>query len=170
MSSYVVRMILSAEADRLRVFRLAALADAPTAFAQTLEEGNRRPLGYWQMLAARGAKGEQAVTFIGELDGEWAGMVGGLLADDQTAMLVAMWVHPAHRRNRLGLALVRAVQDWARCLDRSRLRLWVTETNDAAIRLYTSAGFAPTEKRQPLPSNDSLYEIELEAGVLPSPA
>lgn len=159
--SYTVRRIRPDEADTLREFRLQALADAPEAFSQTLNEAEREPPSYWRQLAERGAEGTVSVTFFGELGGVWAGMVGGVVWDDGTPALVAMWVKPEHRRRRLALQLVQAVQDWARSLGHPSLRLWVAKGNERAAALYRLAGFAPTGRTHPLKWRPDIIEVEM---------
>ncbi len=156
-----VRRIRAGEHGGLRALRLLALEDAAEAFSQTLEHAQQQPATYWQRLAAEGSAGESRVTFVAELKPEWVGMAGGQLDDERSARLVAMWVHPAHRRRRTGLALVSAVRDWSRWKGRTRLTLWVAESNETAIAFYSRAGFSPTGRRQLLPWSRDLSEIEM---------
>ena len=49
---------------------------------------------------------------------------------------------------------------WARATGATEVRLWATDTNTAARRLYDRLGFTPTGTTQPLPSDPSLTESE----------
>ncbi len=75
--------------------------------------------------------------------------------------LVGMFVEPAARGRRLGAALVEAVAAWARERGAASLHLWVTTTNEPALRLYRRVGFRPTSRTQPLDHTPSLQEVEM---------
>lgn len=59
-------------------------------------------------------------------------------------LAVAGWA----RRRGVARALLATCEREARRLGRSRLTLWVTTTNDAALPLYASAGFRETRRRR----------------------
>lgn len=156
-----IRLIRADEAERLRTVRLAALADAPTAFGSTLADEQGQPAAFWRARAERSAAGQTAATFIAERDGRWVGTATGLLADGAPggATLVGMWVDPAARRQGLGRALVEAVVAWARARGATQVDLHVTESNGAALALYRRCGFELTGERQPLAHTPSLLEV-----------
>jgi len=161
--SPIVRRVSPDEGLRLRALRLRALADAPWAFGSTLAREEAFTEAVWEERAARGAAGEDRVTYVAE-DGErWIGMATGIVDDPDGShlALVGMFVEPAARGRRVGVALVEAVIAWARGRGATRRRLWVTSTNDAAIRLYQSCGFRPTGKAKPLDHSPSLSESEM---------
>ena len=72
-----------------------------------------------------------------------------------------MWVTPSLRRRGIGTALTQAVLDWADQRGVQIVNLWVTETNDAAHRMYERCGFVESGERQPLPSDPALEEIAM---------
>jgi ribosomal protein S18 acetylase RimI-like enzyme len=141
--------------ETMRDLRLAALRDAPTAFASTYEREAAFAEEHW-----RGRFGHDSVTFFAYLPDvdEPAGLAGVYLPDGE-AHLVSMWVRPSARGHAVGEALVGASVDWVKARDLDALTLWVTESNGAARRLYERCGFAPTGERQPLPSDPTLPEI-----------
>ena len=120
----------------MRDIRLAALRDAPDAFASTYEREAAFAEADWQ---------------------RW--IAGGFEAEPGTIELVSMWIRPDARGHGIGQALVETVIGWARGRGISRVHLWVAENNDQARRLYERCGFSPTAERQPLPSNPALTEI-----------
>ena len=69
-----IRRIHHNEGLRLRLLRLAALADAPMAFRSTLEREEAFPEHVWHERAERGAVGANRVTFVAEHDGEGSGL------------------------------------------------------------------------------------------------
>jgi predicted GNAT family acetyltransferase len=77
-----------------------------------------------------------------------------------------MWVHPAQRGRGLAALLLDAVREWAVADGATALTLWVVDGNAAAARTYGKAGFAPTGRRQPLPSNPAVGEEQWLLGLL----
>jgi GNAT superfamily N-acetyltransferase len=158
-----LRRLRASEAARLRELRLRALADAPSAFAASLDAQGGLPLDSWTGWARAAAQGADTVIILAVDDDRWVGMiVGRLLADaGATAWLEALWVDPRARRRRLGQRLIEAVAEWARERGAVRLDLSVTEGNRPARALYAHAGFAPTGRRRPLPADTTRIEIFL---------
>lgn len=139
-----VRRIQADESARLRAIRLAALADAPDAFATTHAEMVDQPNDFWADRAATNSEGEAAATFIAELDGAWVGMVAGHhpTLDEPRVELVAMWVAPHQRRTGASEALVNAVVTWATGVGAPSVGLWVIRGNERAVTLYERCDFA----------------------------
>lgn len=50
---------------------------------------------------------------------------------------------------------------WARAERAVRLSLWVTRTNEPAVRLYRRLGFSATGHSKPLPSDPRLTQDQL---------
>ncbi len=154
----------------VRDVRLAALADAPDAFASTLsrelartEPQWRSRIGAWPWFLA------------------WrAGIPAGLVATvpDQPASgpsprgprgwhLVSMWVSPQARGTGVAELLVGAVVDHAGAAGASRITLWVALGNARARAFYLRMGFAPTGRQQAYPRDGAaaLDEEELARPV-----
>lgn len=154
-----IKKIGAGEWALVRDVRLAALQDAPINFWATYEDEVQRPDGWWRD------------RFIGEgawfvaLDGPDPVGIAAAVGDHDLGramkQLISMWVAPAARRRGVGRALVEAVVAWAREEGLSALQLEVTETNDAAARLYESCGFAFTGRTQPHPREADLMEREM---------
>lgn len=100
--------------------------------------------------------------FVAEVDGNVAGTAGGIASEDASAMLISMWVAPAARGTGVGELLVQAVLDWARDEGYPAVRLWVTEGNVAAERLYLRCGFVRTGATQPVFPGEPRMELEME--------
>lgn len=125
-----------------RELRLAALQEAPYAFGSTYERERAFGEPEWRVRVDSPA----GAAFVARLDGEPVGIAAGYLppdGDDDVAMLVAMWVDPAARGQRVAERLVTAVVDWARGTGRGELELETTAGNDAAARAYERCGFTP---------------------------
>ena len=146
-----VRRVRADEGLRLREIRLAALADAPAAFTTTLEQMVDQPVAFWTDRVTTNSAGDDAATFLAEVDGEWVGMVAGWREDpDQPWVeLVSMWVAPSARGTGAGRALVERVVEWASDIGIERVELWVTRGNDPAIALYERCGFVHVDDFEP---------------------
>jgi GNAT superfamily N-acetyltransferase len=161
-----IRRIRQDEALRLRLFRLAALADAPMAFSSTLERERAFPEHLWRERAERGAVETERITVVAEDDGEWIGLATGLAdapddPNEARPVLVGMFLAPAARGRGVGVALVDAVVAWARERRATALGLWVTSTNNSAIALYTKCGFRRTGQTKPLAHSPLVTEFQM---------
>lgn len=141
-----------------RDVRLAALGDAPYAFASTVE----REAGFdqWQWRDRL----ESAAWFAAVAGGRGIGMVGGFGARAGTAYrvdLVGLWVRDAARGAGVGGRLVRALLDWARADGAGEVLLWVADDNPGAHRFYRRFGFTSTGVRQPPPTSGLPGEEQL---------
>jgi GNAT superfamily N-acetyltransferase len=145
----------------LRDIRLAALRDAPDAFASTHDREAAFTEQDWRDRIARGG------TFLAYLpEVSPAGLVGGYQIAPGVIELISMYVRPWARGRGVGQALIEAVIGWARGQGATEVHLWVNETNKHARLLYERAGFQLTGERQPLPSNPKLTEIGMTACLM----
>lgn len=140
-----------------RGIRLASLKDAPYAFGSTYEREIAADEADWRTRLGSRAQ------FVAELAGEdgVAGTAGGITSGDGSAALISMWVRPASRGKGAGDALVEAVLEWARAEGHPAVRLWVTNGNEAAERLYARHGFARTGAVQPVFPDQPRMELEM---------
>ena len=155
-----VRQARAADWEAVRDLRLRALADAPEAFASTLEAELALPAEEWRRRAAGGPASARFIA--GEGDSEVG--LAAIFAEPGTPgrmHLVSMWVDPRHRRRGVGRALVDQAVGWAAERQAREVILWVADQNTAARTLYERAGFRPTGERQPLPSHPELTESML---------
>jgi GNAT superfamily N-acetyltransferase len=152
LSVVLVRKVGPDDWPLVRDVRLAALREAPNAFASTYEREIEFAEPDWRRRFHPGS-----ATFLAYLpEVSPAGIAGGLEDAPGVVELVSMWVAPAARGRGVGEALVSAVADWARDRD---VHLWVTESNMFARALYERCGFVATRERQPLPSDPALPEM-----------
>jgi len=140
----------------MRDVRLAALQDAPQAFASTYEREVVFTEADWHR---RIVGGGSFLAYAPELGTTPVGIAGGYGIAPGTIELVSMWVRPQARGRGIGQALVQVVVGWAQARGAPRVHLWVTENNSHARLLYERCGFQPTAERQPLPSDTEVMEI-----------
>ncbi|HEY3214676.1 MAG TPA: GNAT family N-acetyltransferase [Actinomycetota bacterium] len=145
-----IRRVRREEWEPVRELRLRALADAPDAFASTLERERRLGQAGW-IDWIEGWEGATNVMFVAERDEGWIGMaLGSRTGDEPEAHLYGMWVEPAWRARGVGADLVERVLSWARSWSARSVILAVTETNTGAATFYEHLGFEDTGEREPL--------------------
>jgi GNAT superfamily N-acetyltransferase len=154
--SATVRRLVSDDWQLWREVRLAALADAPHAFASTLAKEQAYVEASWRNWLRRD-RGMKAVAIAGTTA---IGLVGAWLPETRQGAveLYSMWVQPLWRGRGVGDLLVTEVLDWARENHHKRIDLWVVEGNSAAETLYQRHGFRATDEHQPHPSQPDLRE------------
>lgn len=130
------------EWELLKTIRLQALADAPYAFSETLEQASAYPDAVWQ--ERTGGTASYCVLATTE-QGTPVGMAVGLPGEGEgdLAYLVSMWVAPAHRGTSLASDLVNAVMGWARDVGAQELAAGITSENEHAQQFYRKLGFVP---------------------------
>jgi ribosomal protein S18 acetylase RimI-like enzyme len=165
-----ITRIRAEESDRYRGVRLRALADAPSAFATTLDQAMQLPDEVWHDRTNRASTGVDSTLYLAvDAAGDDVGMIAAIrnTVDPSTAELISLWVAPSARRSGAGAELVRHVIDWASESGYDRVELWVARGNDSAERLYRRLGFTETGDVKPLPSDPCTNELrmrrELEA-------
>jgi GNAT superfamily N-acetyltransferase len=140
--------------------RLAALEEAPFAFGSQLADWIDATEERWrERLSAPGA-----YQVIASIDGTPAGMAGGF-PDDGHAELVSMWVTPAGRGKGVGNALMTAIEDWARSIGATVLKLSVVPGNDPAHDLYLRHGYVDTDEPGDLMPDGVRREIVMQKAL-----
>lgn len=156
-----------------REIRLAALKDAPSAFASTWQEEASLTASQWMERAQRSEDGDTLTIVIAADDaGRWVGLAGGYRPGDRgaDAELISMWVTPGCRGHNIGPELVRAVLAWAESHGASSVGLWVNAASRPAISLYEKAGFRRTGEVDKLPSDPAQQEIRMLRRIQPEGA
>jgi GNAT superfamily N-acetyltransferase len=140
----------------LRGVRLAALAEAPTAFGSSLRREQEFDEDRWR------AWTRSAGLFMAFVGGSPVGMAACVAGESSSERkLVGMWVDPLWRGRDAASMLVSSVVDWAGSQGSERLSLWVVEGNESARRLYAGRGFEVTGSRKPLPSKPELFANQM---------
>lgn len=151
-----VRRVAPDQWQQLRDIRLAALRDAPDAFASTYEREAAFDEATWR------SRTQSSAQFFA-IDGEQiVGIAAGYhdpvdCAPDERSV-VSMWVAPSHRGQGIVALLVDAIADWARHDGAAALRLDIATGNDSARQAYLRAGFVVTGSAKPMPRDPSIIE------------
>lgn len=148
-----VRALGPEDWETARDLRLAAIADAPEAFAATPERERAKTEADWRAILAP----ERGVRAMAEVEGKPAGLIGAF-SRGEVGEIIWMWVDPAFRGQGVGDALVAFALDWCRARGLGCL-LWVADGNERARRFYQRLGFTPTGARQPFPTDSDRTEF-----------
>ncbi|MBY6275725.1 GNAT family N-acetyltransferase [Symbiobacterium thermophilum] len=108
-----------------------------------LEAAQRAALQCQQVLAAPGS-----VLLVAQ---HGAAPVGYLLlalaqdgsTEEPTALLIDLWVHPAHRRRGVGSALLAAAERGVAALGLRKIKLWTGLHHTPVVEFALSRGFVP---------------------------
>jgi GNAT superfamily N-acetyltransferase len=107
----------------------------------------------------------RTAAWVAELDGRRVGCVFCTCADEETAQLRVMLVHPDARGRGLGMRLTTECIRFARAAGYRRMRLWTTHRQVAASAIYRCAGFALTGEELHTGFGETVtgqtYEVEL---------
>jgi len=107
-----------------------------------------------------------SLALVAELDGWIAGYVVAWGGEELHVANVA--VAPEYRRMGIGLALLKAVMEFAGTIRAASLYLEVRRSNEGAQRFYRGLGFVPTYVRQGYYENGE-DAIVMERDVAPGP-
>jgi ribosomal protein S18 acetylase RimI-like enzyme len=136
--------------------RLTALKDAPYAFGSTWEREKDRHEKDWRHAVA------SRVRLVAEQNQEVVGMAAvGPSTVARAADVTSFWVDPQVRGMGVGDSLMLAVIAWAKERGFNPLRLWVTEGNAHAEKLYGRHGFRRTGHTKEVRPDDTLLEFEM---------
>jgi len=135
-----------------RELRLRALGDSPDAFGSIYTHEAARADTEWEQRLTAGvaARGQMPVV---ALSGETPiGLAWGLQdkEDATIAHVFQVWVSPEARGQGVGRLLLDAVLTWAQAIGVRTVRLGVTDSYPAAVRLYRQAGFVDAGEPEPL--------------------
>jgi ribosomal protein S18 acetylase RimI-like enzyme len=130
-----------------RELRLRALKTDPQAFGQSYDEAVNHPEERWRQRLLDAAEGKSWLVFA-EQDGRLIGMSGAYQwpedLEANRAMIIAVFVDPELRGQRIGERLVQAVLDQLRAAGLCSAILAVNPEQVAAVRLYERMGFIAT--------------------------
>ena len=155
-----IRRITADDWRAVRHLRLAALAEAPTAYCERWSDAAALDDDDWRARAARGADGGDSCQVMA-WDGARPLATATGFVQDGVAWLVAVHVAPDVRGRGLLEQLVERVVAWARTQPVPAIHLEVHEDNPRAAAAYRRLGFRATGRRRPYPLDPSSEELEM---------
>ena len=145
----------------LKRTRLAALSDAPHAFSSTLAKEEVLPDEHWAALAGETGRFAGNRSFLAARGDAVVAMAGCFPETPVRFRLVAMWVCPQARGEKVGASLLGAVETWARARGGTELMAAVFNSNRPAITFYRKHGFEPVVPDPPSHAETDRFEIQL---------
>ncbi|MBN1919983.1 MAG: GNAT family N-acetyltransferase [Anaerolineae bacterium] len=138
-----VRRLRVGEGQLFRQLRLAALYEAPYAFASTYQSALDRSPESWDEQADGTAQGSERATFIAFADELPVGIAAlyRCPADAKAGELLQVWVDPVYRHTEVARNLLDAVFQWARAHGFGSVFATITEGNARALAFYRKHGF-----------------------------
>ena len=155
MSDVDVRALGGEDWPAYRDIRLAALQDAPEAFASSYEQEAGFEESLWRTRLARSAR------LLATQEGAAVGIVSVGQAEPDVAELFGMWVVPSSRGAGVAWRLTQAASEHARGEGRRALQAWVSTDNGRAVAFFSSYGFRPTDIRRPMTTDADAEEMAM---------
>lgn len=161
----VVRRLRASETDLFRTVRLAALAEAPDSFGETLEHAHG---SNWQERTMSGASLADRAVFVAVASERAVGMVFvNRGKEGEAAFLGGMWVEPRFRRRGVGRALVQEGLGFLRAAGERQVSLWVTSDHRDALTFYEQLGFRCTGVTDALRTGSEVRITEMTLTLAP---
>ncbi|HWR50745.1 MAG TPA: GNAT family N-acetyltransferase, partial [Bryobacteraceae bacterium] len=137
-----VRRFAPDEWRAYRELRLRALVESPESFGSTHAREVSRSDQEWEARLREGVKAEAQLPLVALSDDVPVGLAWGRqdANDASVAHLFQVWVAPEARARGIGRLLLDAVIGWAKTRSVRAIRLGVTPSHPAALRLYRRAG------------------------------
>ncbi|MBM7772043.1 RimJ/RimL family protein N-acetyltransferase [Actinokineospora baliensis] len=146
-----------ADWSAIRAVRLAALTEAPYAFASTLAKETPYGDDHWRDWPRKHA------VFLAFADVEPVAIAAGIPGDP--VEMISVWIAPAARGTSLATELVETLVDWAKAEGAGAVNAWVVGNNPRARRFYDRLGFTPNGREMPYPNDPSITEYHLTRPV-----
>jgi GNAT superfamily N-acetyltransferase len=161
-----VRLLAASEWPLWRDVSLQSLADSPDAFRPTLAEAKDQPEEFWRGTVVPTVEHERFNLWIAVSGDDLVGKLFARIDEGLTTVYIgAMWVAPDLRGAGVGRRLMRAAEEWGQGSGVTRSELWVTETNQAAVRFYESLDYLPTEDTEMLREGSQLVVRKLQKTI-----
>ena len=167
MTDVTVRALGEDDWAAFRAIRLAALADAPDAFAASRDDEQGYDEDFWRLRMRRSVRlVAEAQTEPPAAEPQRLGVVSlgqGKDEEGRVAEIFGLWVAPAARGTGVATQLVEASAARARQDGRTHVSYWVGTDNGRAVAFASGIGFRPTDFRRPMrvASEDGEEEIAM---------
>jgi RimJ/RimL family protein N-acetyltransferase len=143
-AAYTIRQFTTADWQLYKAIRLEALRSEPGVFASSYDQQSEHPDEYWH-----GRLASKSCAYFGLFaDGELVGMTG-VMCDEgniNEAELIASYIRPEHRENKLSRLFYQARIEWARATGIERLIISHRESNISSRQANQHFGFQFTHR------------------------
>lgn len=159
----LIRPVQPYEWRTYQALRLNALRDSPDSFGSTYVAESVHAEHFWMERIEAACASQTDRVLFAEREGQACGLVWCKLSASEPAVadIYQMWVAPSARGLRAGFGLLDAAVKWAKSRQVACVRLGVTLTNEAAVRLYKNYGFVPSGEPEPLREGSPLMSQTL---------
>jgi ribosomal protein S18 acetylase RimI-like enzyme len=163
MTDVTVRALSEDDWETFRAVRLAALTDAPGAFAAKADEERRYDEAFWRLRLRRSVRLVAESSAGGNRQLGVVSLGQGNDDEDGVAEIFGLWVAPEARGTGVATKLVAASAERARQDGRTHVSYWVGTDNGRAVAFASGMGFRPTDRRRPMrvASDDGEEEIAM---------
>jgi ribosomal protein S18 acetylase RimI-like enzyme len=146
MGDVKIRVLALQDWQLYKSVRLTSLEDSPDSFGSTYEQEVTLSDTEWQTRLDLKLRDLDALPLMAELEGQVVGLAWGVIHEPyrKTAHIYQMWVSPAQRGKGIAKSLLDEISTWALSKGCECIKLAVTTSNEAAVGLYASYGYAPT--------------------------
>lgn len=167
MQNVLIRQLVTGDWELYRDIRLRSLQESPEAFSSTFNDEFKFTPEKWQERVGVSGRVHSALPLIAEHGGSAVGIAFGVVhsPSDEYGYIYQMWVDPRHRGKGIGKLLLYRIVEWAKDIGICGLELAVSTSNEAALQLYKSAGFAITGKFEPLRIGSTLKVQKMRLGL-----
>jgi ribosomal protein S18 acetylase RimI-like enzyme len=144
--------------SELREMRLSALSESPQMFLSTEKRERAYERAKWEEEFKRGD------WYFGTIGDQVIGLIGVTREQDMPpdeCYIEYMWVSPEFRRKGMGRHMLGALLDDLRVSGKRKVRLWVLDGNDTAVRLYERIGFVSTGEQQDIEERPGRTEARM---------
>jgi len=138
-----VRRLRPDEVKDYKAVRLAALADSPSAFTETLAQASMLADEVWAERVESHNAGATAII-VADDGARLVGLAAGIPFEGR-ARVVSVWVDPAFRGRGLAAALIEEVCAWAAGAGYAEIQIETAIGNSGPRRIYERLGFEPTD-------------------------
>lgn len=167
MNKFEIRVLTAIDWVSYKKVRLDSLKDSPSSFGSTYEREAALSDSGWKSRLEPKPGVNISLPLVAEINGNPVGLASGVVWDEDPSVtyIYQMWVSPEARGTGIARALLERITAWAETRGCESLKLSVTTINDAACRLYKSAGFNLSGALEPL-REDSALETQPMVKVL----
>jgi len=160
-SSYIIKVLSSADWQISKSISLEALKDSPQAFASNYEKNFEYDEAKWRSYSTPITSGSHANTVVAFAEnGQAVGKAILIIRTEDNAEIAGMYVNPKHRGQGLGRKLIeKAIESIPEGIGIKTLEMGVNTIQTPAYKLYVSMGFGEVKKEAMILGDGKEYNV-----------